>query len=132
MAGLVGITPAAGVVGPMPASIIGLVAGVVCFLAVEFLARIELDDSLSVWGVHEIGGTWGVLATGLFVGIGFRGIEAFTEASRAWQVLAQVMSIATTWGWAFVTTAAILWVLKVTSQGIGYGRGRGSRRCRTR
>jgi Amt family ammonium transporter len=112
--GLVGITPAAGFVGPMPAIIIGLVAGVLCFLAVELLIRIKLDDSLSVWGVHGIGGTWGALATGLFVGVGFGGIEAFTDVSRAEQILRQVISIAATGLWSFLATAAILLALKFT------------------
>lgn len=114
VAGLVAITPAAGFVGPMPAILIGLVAGVVCDLAVRFLVRLNLDDALSVWGVHGIGGTWGALATGLFVGVGFGGIAAFTDASRAEQVLNQVISIVATWAWAFVMTAVIFWVIKIT------------------
>ena len=69
VAGLVSITPAAGYVGPMPAVLIGLVAGVLCYLAVELLPKLKLDDSLSVWGLHGVGGTWGALATGLFVDV---------------------------------------------------------------
>ena len=114
VAGLVAITPAAGFVGPMPAIIIGLVAGVVCDLAARFLVKLNLDDALSVWGVHGIGGTWGALATGLFVGVGFGGIAAFTDASRGEQILNQVISIVATWAWAFVMTAIIFWVIKVT------------------
>ena len=114
VAGLVAITPAAGFVGPMPAIVIGLVAGVVCDLAVRFLVRLNLDDALSVWGVHGIGGTWGALATGLFVGVGFGGIAAFTDASRGEQILNQVISIVATWAWAFVMTAVIFWIIKVT------------------
>ncbi len=114
VAGLVAITPAAGFVGPMPAIVIGLVAGVVCDLAVRFLVRLNLDDALSVWGVHGIGGTWGALATGLFVGVGFGGIAAFTDASRGEQILNQVISIVATWAWAFVMTAVIFWVIKIT------------------
>ena len=114
MAGLVSITPAAGYVGPLPAVLIGLVAGVLCYLAVELLPKLKLDDSLSVWGLHGVGGTWGALATGLFVGIGFGGIEVFTGVSRLEQVGIQILSILATWGWAFVATAAILWALKMT------------------
>ena len=114
VAGLVAITPAAGFVGPMPAIIIGLVAGILCDLAARFLVRLNLDDALSVWGVHGIGGTWGALATGLFVGVGFGGIAAFTDASRAEQILNQVISIVATWAWAFVMTFVIFWVIKVT------------------
>lgn len=114
VAGLVAITPAAGFVGPMPAIVIGLVAGVLCDLAARFLVRMNLDDALSVWGVHGIGGTWGALATGLFVGVGFGGIAAFTDASRGEQILNQVISIVATWAWAFVMTFVIFWVIKVT------------------
>ncbi len=114
VAGLVAITPAAGYVGPMPAILIGLVAGVLCYLAVELLLKLKLDDSLSVWGLHGVGGTWGALATGLFVGIGFGGIEVFTGVSRIEQIGIQVLAILATWGWAFVATGLILWFLKIT------------------
>ena len=114
VAGLVAITPAAGFVGPMPAIIIGLVAGIVCDLAARLLVRLNLDDALSVWGVHGMGGTWGSLATGLFVGIGFGSLAAFTDLSRAEQTLNQIIAIVATWGWAFVLTFAILWLINKT------------------
>ena len=116
VAGLVAITPAAGFVGPMPAIIIGLAAGVICDLSVRLMARMNIDDALSVWGVHGMGGTWGSLATGLFVGIGFGvgGIAAFTELSRFEQTLNQIVAIVATWGWAFVLTFAILWIINKT------------------
>jgi len=41
----------------------------------ELLEKLKVDDALAVWGVHGIGGTWGALATGLFVGVGHRGEE---------------------------------------------------------
>ena len=112
VAGLVAITPAAGFVGPMPSILIGLVSGILCYLAAGLLVRMSLDDALSVWGVHGIGGTWGALATGLFVGIGFGSLAA--EVTRGEQVLYQVIAIGATWAWAFVLTAVILWLLKLT------------------
>ncbi len=66
LAGLVAITPAAGFVGPISAIIIGIVAGVICYLAVLLKARLGYDDALDVVGVHGVGGLWGALATGLF------------------------------------------------------------------
>lgn len=66
VAGLVAITPAAGFVGPVCAVIIGLVAGVVCYLAVLAKGKIGYDDALDVVAVHGVGGLWGALATGLF------------------------------------------------------------------
>ena len=67
VAGLVAITPAAGFVEPMPAIIIGIVGGAVCYGAVAILKeRMGYDDSLDAFGIHGIGGTWGSIATGLW------------------------------------------------------------------
>lgn len=67
VAGLVAITPAAGFVSPMAALLIGLIAGVVCFLMVaKVKARFGYDDSLDAFGVHGAGGTIGALLTGVF------------------------------------------------------------------
>jgi ammonium transporter, Amt family len=66
VAGLVAITPAAGFVTPMGAILIGLGAGVFCYLAVQLKGKLKVDDSLDVWAVHGVGGIWGALATGLF------------------------------------------------------------------
>ena len=68
VAGLVAITPASGFVGPTPAVIIGLIAGVVCFIAATSLKHVlGYDDSLDAFGVHGIGGIVGALLTGVFV-----------------------------------------------------------------
>ena len=112
VAGLVAITPAAGFVGPMPALIIGFGAGFFCYLAVKLLLKLKVDDTLAVWGVHGIGGTWGALATGLFVGIGY---SALAEGvSRGEQILYQLAAIGASWGWAFVMTSVILLAIKYT------------------
>jgi Amt family ammonium transporter len=67
VAGLVGITPAAGFVTPMSALIIGFIAGVVCFVAVtEMKKRLGYDDSLDAFGVHGVGGFTGAMLTGVF------------------------------------------------------------------
>ncbi len=66
VAGLVGITPAAGFVTPMSALIIGFLAGAGCFAAVEMFMRGRIDDSLDVFGVHGVGGLIGAVATGIF------------------------------------------------------------------
>jgi len=66
VAGLVAITPASGYVGPVAAILIGALAGLVCYSACNFKAKLGYDDSLDVVGVHFVGGTWGALATGLF------------------------------------------------------------------
>jgi Amt family ammonium transporter len=66
VAGLVGITPAAGFVTPMSAIVIGFLAGGGCFIAVELFVRGRVDDALDVFGVHGVGGIIGALATGIF------------------------------------------------------------------
>lgn len=67
VAGLVAITPAAGYVEAIPAVIIGLVGGVICYYSVAVLkTKLGYDDSLDAFGVHGIGGTWGSIATGLW------------------------------------------------------------------
>ena len=110
VAGLVAITPAAGFVGPMPALIIGIGAGIICYLAVELLLKLNIDDALAVFGVHGIGGVWGALATGLFVGIGFGTLEV----GRGEQVLNQIIGIVATLIWSFVATSVILLAIKFT------------------
>ena len=112
VAGLVAITPAAGFVGAMPALIIGAGAGVICFGAIELLRKLKVDDALAVWGVHGVGGTWGALATGLFVGIGFGALA--DGVSRGEQILLQLVGIGASWGWSFVMTAIILLAIKYT------------------
>ena len=67
VAGLVAITPASGFVQPLPALIIGFLAGVFCFFMVTFVKiRMGYDDSLDAFGVHGAGGTLGALLTGVF------------------------------------------------------------------
>jgi ammonium transporter, Amt family len=67
VAGLVAITPAAGFVGPMPALVIGAVAGVCCFgMVTRVKAAFGYDDALDAFGVHGAGGTIGALLTGVF------------------------------------------------------------------
>ena len=97
----------------MPAIIIGLGFGVFSYGAVKLLAKFKVDDSLAVWGVHGIGGTWGALATGLLVGIGFATLAE--GVSRGEQILYQLIAIGASWGWAFVVTALIMLALRYTT-----------------
>jgi Amt family ammonium transporter len=69
VAGLVAITPAAGFVRPVPALLIGLAGGAVCFAAVELKGRLGYDDSLDAVGVHMVGGLVGALLTGVFASL---------------------------------------------------------------
>ena len=112
VAGLVAITPAAGFVGVMPAIIIGAGAGGACFIAVEIIHKLRIDDSLDVFGIHGIGGMWGALATGIFVGVGFGALDA--DVSRLEQVLYQIIGIGAAFAWSFVVSCIILLALKYT------------------
>ena len=112
VAGLVAITPAAGFVGPMPALIIGLGAGVFCYGMVKLLLRLKVDDALAVFGVHGVGGAWGALATGLFVGIGYAALG--DGVSRGEQIVNQLVGIGASFGWSFAVTGAIMLAIKYT------------------
>ena len=112
VAGLVAITPAAGFVGPMPALIIGLGAGVFCYSMVKLLLKLRVDDALAVFGVHGIGGIWGALATGLFVGVGYAALG--DGVSRGEQILYQLIGVGASFGWSFVVTGIIMLAIKYT------------------
>ena len=66
VAGLVAITPACAFVAPWAAVVIGIIAGILCSLAVGLKYKFGFDDSLDVVGVHLVGGIWGSLSIGLF------------------------------------------------------------------
>ncbi|MCL6647012.1 MAG: ammonium transporter [Chloroflexi bacterium] len=107
VAGLVAITPAAGFVTPGAAVIIGLVAGIVCFFAVQIRNRMQIDDSLDVFGVHGVGGAWGALATGLFATLavnsaGANGVLAGNPAQLGIQALAVAATGAFSFGMTFI------------------------------
>ena len=112
VAGLVAITPAAGFVGVGSAVILGLVAGVVCYLAVLAKGGLGYDDSLDVVGIHGVGGTWGAIATGLFASAvpGNKTMGLFF--GNPGQVLIQIGAVAATIVYSFVVTAIILYVIK--------------------
>jgi Amt family ammonium transporter len=115
VAGLVAITPASGFVTPMASLIIGGGAGALCYFAVRLRARIGLDDSLDVVGVHGVGGTWGALATGLFATVAVSGIEGTDGLfyGDAGQFVTQLIAVGITIGYSFVLTFVILKVLDV-------------------
>lgn len=113
VAGLVAITPGSGFVSPLPALIIGAVAGIVCYCAVVMKSRFGYDDSLDVVGVHGIGGTWGALATGLFASEAVGGTNGLFFGNSA-LMGPQLLSIVATWVHAVVLTWIILRILDVT------------------
>jgi len=115
VAGLVAITPASGFVAPLPSIIIGVGAGVFCYMACNLKTKLGYDDSLDVVGVHGVGGTWGALATGLFASkaINEAGADGLFYGNPG-QMKAQIIAVVATWVLAFVGTTIILKVLDVT------------------
>ena len=106
VAGLVGVTPAAGLVGPFGAIAIGAIAGVVCIWGVTGLKKmLRVDDSLDVFGVHGIGGIVGALLTGVFhaPALGGNGGEGYSIAT---QVAIQGLAVLITIGWIGVVSVA--------------------------
>ncbi len=107
VAGLVAITPASGYVGPTPAVVIGLVAGVVCFLAATSLkSALGYDDSLDAFGVHGIGGIIGAVLTGVFASKEISGADG--------SVITQLWGVGTTVIYGFVMSFIILKVIDLT------------------
>jgi Amt family ammonium transporter len=111
VAGLVAITPAAGLVGLMGGLVIGLLAGVVCLWGVNGLKRLlGADDSLDVFGVHGVGGILGALLTGVFASpsLGGAGIYDYVanavspEYSITGQLWIQLQAVLTTVIWSSV------------------------------
>ena len=110
VAGLVAITPACAFVAPGGAIAIGLGAAVICYAAVTLLKpAMGYDDSLDVFGVHGVGGTWGAIATGLFLA----DFAANEGVSWGGQVVKQLASVGFTAVFASLLTIAILVVLKL-------------------
>jgi Amt family ammonium transporter len=100
IAGLVAITPAAGFVTPLASILIGAGAGIFCYYALLFRTRKKIDESLDVWAVHGVGGTWGAIATGIFASVGASGILYGNPA----QLGIQIVSVGATWIYAFVVS----------------------------
>ena len=118
VAGLVCITPASGYVTPMPALLMGVAAGVVCYLACTSLkGKFGYDDSLDAFGVHGVGGTLGAILTGVFATRAVQDLNS-GEPLGLWEggqlLSGQLAATVITWIFAIVATFVILKVLDVT------------------
>jgi Amt family ammonium transporter len=122
VAGLVAITPASGFVKPMPALIIGFVAGIVCYFAVVKVKNmLGYDDSLDAFGVHGVGGTLGAILTGVFA---TKEVNALKDATgnaintglvdgNSGQVVNQLIGVGISWAIAIVGSFIILKIVDV-------------------
>lgn len=103
VAGLVGITPAAGFVGVGPAIAIGVITGGVCALAIELKHKLGYDDALDVVGVHGVGGVIGSVLTGVFASAAINpGIAGALEKGQGALIINQLIAVGFTIVFAFV------------------------------
>jgi Amt family ammonium transporter len=113
VAGLVAVTPAAGFVNPTGAFVIGVIAGIVCYIAaVKVKHALGYDDSLDAFGVHGVGGIVGALLTGVLADPAINALGA--DAS----LLTQMKGVVVTIAWTTVATFVILQVVKVLVGGL--------------
>ncbi|AFY59280.1 ammonium transporter [Synechococcus sp. PCC 6312] len=115
VAGLVGITPAAGFVTPLSALAIGAITALCCYGAVNLKAKLKFDDALDTFPVHGVGGTVGALLTGVFatkVVNGFANTDGLLYGNPG-QLLPQLTSIIVSWVLAGVGTFIILKLLSL-------------------
>jgi len=111
VAGLVGVTPAAGFVTPGAAMAIGTITAVLCYASVQIKVRLRFDDSLDTFAVHGVGGTVGALLTGVFASAAL--IEnhpagaVLAEQGRVGLVLGQFQAVLVAYGVAAIGTVVI-------------------------
>jgi Amt family ammonium transporter len=112
IAGLVGITPAAGFVGPMAAIAIGGIAGLACYGGVLLKARLGYDDTLDAFGVHGVGGAIGAVLTGVFANTAYNSAgKDGLLAGNSELVLHQLIGVGAAAGYAALVTFIILKVV---------------------
>lgn len=110
VAGLGTITPASGFVGPVGGLVIGLMAGVICYFATQYIKRgLKIDDSLDVFPVHGVGGILGTLLTAVFAAKSMGGLGL--KGSIASQLVTQLIGVAATLLWCAVISFILLKII---------------------
>lgn len=115
VAGLVGVTPAAGFVTPMSGLLIGALTAAVCFFVTEFVVRGRVDDSLDVFGVHGVGGIVGALLTGVFASEALTGGAGGLLTGNFSQVAVQAKAVIVVGAYAGAMTFIILKVMALVA-----------------
>jgi ammonium transporter, Amt family len=111
IAGLATITPAAGDVGPMGAIVIGALAGIVCYFAVNLIReKLHIDDSLDVFAVHGVGGVLGTLLLPFFGQTALGGLGLVKPMVSQFGI--QVLAVGVTVLWSVVATVLIAWLVR--------------------
>ena len=115
VAGLVGVTPAAGFVTPVGALLMGSITAVVCFFAISVKVKLGIDDALDTFPVHGVGGTVGAIITGIFATteVNAAGKEGLLRGNPS-QLVTQIIAVAIAYIFAGVGTFIILKILDAT------------------
>jgi len=114
VAGLVAVTPAAGLVGPMGSIVLGAIAGVIALWGVTGLKKmLGYDDSLDVFGIHGVAGIIGAIGTGIFVSpaLGGVGVDGYSMGS---QVVTQATGVLITIVWSGVVSLVAFKLIDMT------------------
>ena len=113
IAGLATVTPASGFVGPMGGVILGLVGGIVCYVAVDLVKRrIKIDDSLDVLAVHGVGGANGTLLAGFLATLGAGGAGLAEGVTAMGQFSVQATGVFVTAIFSAIATVVIVLIAK--------------------
>ena len=117
VAGLATITPCAGYVTPTSAAIIGILAGVVCYFAVNLKNRLHWDDALDVWGVHGVGGALGIILLGLLANkaVNAAGADGLFNGNGQF-FMVQLLTVVGSSIYAFVFTYVMLKIINLVTR----------------
>jgi Amt family ammonium transporter len=108
IAGLVAVTPAAGLIGPIGAIVLGGIASAFCYYFVTVVKiKAGYDDSLDVFGIHGIGGIVGAIGTGVFASASLGGIGYAEGVTMGGQVWTQILAVLVTIAWCGVVSAIL-------------------------
>jgi Amt family ammonium transporter len=121
VAGLVGVTPAAGFVSPGSGMAIGAITGVLCYVSVQFKVKLRFDDSLDTFAVHGVGGTIGAMLTGVFASAeliaNHPAGQVLADKGRLALIGGQLQAVVVAYGLAAAGTLVIAAILR----GLGLG-----------
>lgn len=112
VAGLATITPAAGFVPLWAAIVIGIIAGSLCYVAVQFKNRWGWDDALDVWGVHGMGGVIGTISLGIFASAAINGQAGLLEGDGGF-FFKELISVIIGAAYAFIFTYLMLAIINL-------------------
>ena len=116
IAGLASITPASGFVGPIGGLVIGLSAGIVCYILVSFIkTSLRIDDSLDVFAVHGAGGVLGIILVSFLADTRFGGVGYAEGMDSVSQLSVQGIGIAAVFAWSVIASIIIIIIVKATT-----------------